>query len=68
MNGRSVERVSVSRLQWCGWCRWGVGTGLVTGSRRVSRCYICVSCESRLFVYMAGPCICILCYTDTCTC
>ena len=29
-------------------------------------CYICVSCESRFYVYMACPCICALCLADTC--
>ena len=24
--------VSVFRLRWCGWCRWGVGRGLRPGS------------------------------------
>ena len=31
------------------------------GSGRVGWCYVCVSCESGLFVQMAGPVICILC-------
>ena len=26
----SVGRVSVFRMQWCGWCRWGVGSGLMS--------------------------------------
>ena len=28
--------------------------------------YVCVSCESVFSVYMAGPCICVLCLADTC--
>ena len=27
-NMRSVGRVSVFGLRWCGWCMWGVGRGL----------------------------------------
>ena len=38
-NGGSVGRVSVLR-----WCRWGVGQSLE------GWCYVCVSCESGLFV------------------
>ena len=37
------------------------GYGLGTGSLRVGSCYVCVSCESGFFIYMAGPGICILC-------
>ena len=40
---------------------WGLDRGLGTGSERMEWCYVCVSCESGLFVYMAGPGICILC-------
>ena len=29
-------------------------------------CYVCVSCESGLFVYMASPGICLVCFADTC--
>ena len=25
-----------------------------------------MSCESGLYVYMVGPCICVLCLADTC--
>ena len=34
---------------------------LGTGSGRVGWCYVCVSCDPGLFVYMAGQGICILC-------
>ena len=27
-NKGSAGRVSVFGLQWCGWCRWGVGRGV----------------------------------------
>ena len=37
----------------------GVGVWLRRGSGRVVPCYVCVCCESGLFAYMAGPCICI---------
>ena len=57
-----VGRVSVFSLPWC---RWGVGRWLGTGSGK-GWCYVCVSCESGLFVQMAGPGICILCLADTC--
>ena len=30
-------------------------------------CYVCVCCESGLFVEMAGPGICVLCSVDICT-
>ena len=39
----------------------GMGYRLVPGSGRVGWCYVCVCCESGLFVLMAGPGICILC-------
>ena len=39
-------------LRWHGWCRWGVGRGFGPGSGRVGWCYVCVSCESGLFVYI----------------
>ena len=55
---RSVGRVSVFYLQWCGWRRWGVGRVLDQGLE--GRLYVCVSCESRFVMYMAGPAICIL--------
>ena len=29
-------------------------------------CCVCVRCESRFSVYMAGPGICVLCLADTC--
>ena len=32
------------------WCRWGVGRVFLTWSERVGWCYVCVSCESGLFV------------------
>ena len=43
------------------WCRWGVGRGLGPGYGMVGWFYVCVRCESGLFVYMAGPGICIVC-------
>ena len=45
-----------------GWrcCRKWVG-GLDQGLGGVGWCYACVSCESGLFVMMAGPGICIFC-------
>ena len=57
----SVGRVSVF---WLLWCRWGVGRGLGPGSVAVGWCYVCVRCESGLFVYMAGPGICVLYLVD----
>ena len=57
-NRRSVGRVSVFGLLWCGWCMWGVGRGLGPGSGGV--CYVYVSCESGFSVWMSGQCICIL--------
>ena len=47
-NRVSVGRVSVFWLQWCGWCRWGVGMGFGPGSG--GWCYVYVSCESGLYV------------------
>ena len=49
-NRGSVVRVSVFELQWCVWCRCGVGGWPGTGSGRMRWCYVCVSCESGLFV------------------
>ena len=46
-NRSSVGRVSVFGLRWC---MWGVGRGLGTGYGRMGLCYVCVSCESGLFV------------------
>ena len=68
VNRGSVGRVSVFWLRWCGWCRWGCGGGcwLGPGSGGVVWCYVCVSCNSGIFVYMAGPGICILCLAETC--
>ena len=37
-----------------------------TSVLREGWCYACVSCNSRLSVYVAGPCICILYLADTC--
>ena len=37
-------------LRWCGLCRWGVGRGLGPGSGVVGWCYVCVRCESGLYV------------------
>ena len=38
-----------------------MGRGLGTLSGRVGWCYVCVSCESGLFVQMVGTGICVLC-------
>ena len=43
-----------------------MGRGHGPGSGGVGWCYVCVSCESGLSVYMAGPGICVLCLADTC--
>ena len=54
------------------WGKWGLcfgcgGVGGVGGewvggfSHSLRGCYVCVCCESGLFVLMAGPGICILC-------
>ena len=40
------NRVSVGRVFWLVWCRWGVGRGLGPGSGVVGWCYVYVSCES----------------------
>ena len=40
--------------------------GFGTGSGGVAWCYICVRCESGIFVWMAGPGICVLCLVDPC--
>ena len=40
--------------EWVG----GLGPG---NEGWVGWCYVCVCCESGLFVFMAGPCICIIC-------
>ena len=58
-----VLDVCLFRLRRCGWCRRGVSR---VGLDLEGWWYICVSCESRFFVYMAGPGICILCWADTC--
>ena len=39
----------------------GVGGLLGPGPERVGWCFVCVCCESGLFVLMASPGICILC-------
>ena len=39
----------------------GVGRGIGPGSGWVGWCYVYVSCDSGLFVFIAAPCICILC-------
>ena len=44
-NRGSVGRVSVF---WLRWFRWGVGRGLGPGSG--GGCYVCVSCESGIYV------------------
>ena len=38
-----------------------VGRRLGLGFGGVEWCYVCVSCNCGLFVYIAGPAICILC-------
>ena len=40
--------------------------GLGQGSVMVGWCYVCVYCESGLFMLMAGQGIRILCWSDTC--
>ena len=44
----------------------GKWVGAWTRVLRVGWCYVCVSCKSRLYVYMAGLGICIFCLADTC--
>ena len=61
-----VKTCGVLAVCLCVWCRWGVGAGLGSRSGRVVWCYVCVSCESVFFVYMADTYICILCWADTC--
>ena len=58
--------MSVFGLRWCEWCRWGVCRDL-TRVWRSGWCYVCVSSESGFSLYMAGPGICILFLTDSCT-
>ena len=53
-------------IGWGGrcWGEWVTGLDLGffgPGSGRVGWCYVCMCCESGLFVLMAGPGICILC-------
>ena len=43
-----------------------MGRGLGPGSGWVGWCYVCVKCESGLFVYVEGTGICVLCLADTC--
>ena len=43
-----------------------MGRGLGPGYGGVGWCYVCVSCESGLYVYMACPGICVLFLADTC--
>ena len=43
-----------------------MGRGPVPGSGGVGWCYVCVRCESGLYVYISGPRICVLCLADTC--
>ena len=50
LNRGSVGRVPVFGLRWCGWCRSAVGKEIRPGSGGVGWSYVCVSCESRLFV------------------
>ena len=55
------DNVSVFWLRWCGWY-WGEWLfGLRQGLCGWGWCYICVCCESGLFVLMAGPGICLVC-------
>ena len=42
----------------------GVGEWLGPGPERLGWCYDCVCCESRYFVEMAGPGICVLCSSE----
>ena len=53
-----VGRVSVLVLRWCGWCKWVVDAGLGKGLGKGG--VVLWLCEFGLFVYMAGPGICIL--------
>ena len=41
----SVGHVTVMWLRWRGWCRWGVGRGLGSGSGAVGWCYVGVSLD-----------------------
>ena len=44
------NRGSVERVFGLRWCRWVVGRALGPGSGWVRCCYVCVSCESGLYV------------------
>ena len=57
----SVGRVSVLGFPRRWWYQGVCGARLGPGSERGLWCYVCVCYESVLFVYMAGPDICILC-------
>ena len=46
----SVGRVSVLGLRRCGWCMWELGVGDGLGQDLGWLCYVCVCCESGLFV------------------
>ena len=43
-----------------------VGLGVWTKVWKGGWCYVCVRCESRIYVQIVGPGICILCLADTC--
>ena len=67
-NWVSVGRVSVFALQWCGWCRWGVGRGLDQvwrGGVVLCLCELwvwihCVDGRSRYLYIVLGGYLCIL--------
>ena len=46
----SVARMSVFGLRWCVLYKWGVGRWLRPRSGWMGWFYVCVSCESELFV------------------
>ena len=60
--GESICLGLTSSVETGGLCCSGVGGGwLGPGFERVRWCYVCLCCDSGLFVLMAGPGICILC-------
>ena len=54
------SRGGVVAVSACMYFGCGGGGRLGTGSGRMGWCYVCVSCESRFSVLMAGPGICML--------
>ena len=66
--GRQQSGICVWVLVAVVWLVLGVvDEQLWPGSVRVGWYYVCVCCESGLFVLMAGRGICRLCYEDTCS-